>query len=65
MTNSSYFIKFDETRSELLAAVAKMDEMHKVAHLLQTLPSTYNGVIADIETLSHETLSLAFVNTNY
>lgn len=54
---------FDEIIVELIAAGGNINEMNKVARLLITLPNTYDAVVTAIQTLSDESLNIAFVKT--
>lgn len=58
-----HFLKFDTKIRELKSTGAKMEELDIVAHLLLTLPETYDNLVTALESMSQENLTLKFVKT--
>lgn len=58
---SEHFLKFDALIEDLIAAGAKMEESDKIAHLLETIPKTYDGIKSALKIQPDTTLSLTFV----
>ena len=56
MAMTKHFTIFDNLITELMVAGVW-------PHLLLTMPSTYDGIVTAIETISEESLNLAFVKT--
>jgi len=52
---------FDEWICELMTSRAEIEKVDKIAHLLLTLPSVYDGVVTGIDTLSSKHVALSFV----
>lgn len=57
----SHLLKFDKVLSSLKSAGAKMEDEDAVCHLLLTMPSSYSSIIAAIETIVTDKLTLEFV----
>lgn len=59
----THFLKFDTKIRELKSTGAKMEELDIVAHLLLTLPESYDNLVTALETISTDNLTLEFVKT--
>lgn len=57
----SFFLKFDKLVRELRASDANPTDNEVICYLLLAMPSSFDNVVAAIETISNDKLSLEFV----
>lgn len=60
---NQYILNFDKMIRELKEAGAKIDDFDIICHLLLSLPKSFDAVVAVLETLEQERLTLELVKT--
>lgn len=58
-----HILSFDRLLRELRSAGAKLEDVDAVCHLLLTLPSSYDNIVAALETVAADKLTLEFVKS--
>ncbi|KAF2890153.1 hypothetical protein ILUMI_16020, partial [Ignelater luminosus] len=58
-----YLLNFEKTIRQLKEAAGKMEDLDCVCHLLLSLPKSYEAVVAALETLDQQKLTLDFLKS--